>query len=138
MEDMEKRVRRLERMVMPLLVLLAMPVALGALLFDAVPRPALAQRAGSERVVRATRFEVVDEKGRVVGTFGAGADGVVLGIMDRTSRQGAMLGTRADGTAFVAVGDAAGHPNAGLVGAAGAGPTLVVTGKDGKPVWSAP
>jgi hypothetical protein len=93
---------------------------------------------GSEKVVRATRFEVVDEKGRVVGTFGAGADGVVLGIMDRTSRKGAMLGTRPDGSAFVAVADAAGHPEAAMVAPAGEAPVVVVTGKDGKPAWSAP
>jgi hypothetical protein len=124
MDDQAKRLWRLAIVNWALAVFLAVLMLAGA--------------GGSEKVVRATRFEVVDAKGKVVGSFGTDKDGTVLGVMDRTSRQGAMLGTRADGTAFVAVGAAAGHPNAGLVGAAGAGPTLVVTGKDGKPVWSAP
>lgn len=70
--DIEKRLARLERQnrILTLLVL----VAVAALLVGAAQPP---------DVVRATRFVLVDEQGRMAGMWGTGGDDVTLAMHSR-------------------------------------------------------
>jgi hypothetical protein len=120
---LERRVRRLE------LLAVSLALALGA---------SLLAGAGSEKVVRAARFEVVDAKGKVAGYFSVEKGCAVLGAAGAGSRQGVTLGTGPDGMAFVTVGDAAGQPSVSLVSVPDKKAGVVAYDKDGKVAFEAP
>jgi hypothetical protein len=124
MEDMARRVRRLERTAVGLALCLC-----GSLLAGA---------AQSGKTVDAERFRVLDAKGRVVGVFGVKDGRAVVGCLDTEGRPRVFLGVDEDDTAVVMVRGTAGNTAAMMGAPAGKRPVLHVMDRDGHAVWEAP
>jgi hypothetical protein len=123
MDAIARRVRRLE------LLAVVLSLALGA---------SLLAGAGSEKVVRSQRFEVVDEGGRVVGMFVADRGAVDLYFKDDRGRLRLGLGLQADGDAVIYAAGVGKKPYAAMGIAKGRGPFFELADDEGKPAWSAP
>jgi len=92
-----------------------------------IPLPAV------QEVVRANRFELVDTKGRLRGSFASGNDGsITLCLNDSAGKSSVALGVTAENIPLVALTDMAGKTRMTLGVRAGGGPGMWLVDAAGK------
>ena len=114
------------------------------ILITLISRGGAAALSGAESVVRAQKFELVDEQGRVRAqllvteptTMPDGtqyAEGVLFRLIDENGRPGVKIGTGADGSGMSLAGDSERRDWSGVqILADGSASKVILTGKDGK------
>ena len=115
-----------------------------ALLMTLISKGGVAALSGAETVVRAQRFELVDDQGRVRAqlfitqptTMPDGkqyAESVLLRLIDENGRPGVKIGTGIDGSGISVAGDSETRDWSGVqILADGSASTVILTDKDGK------
>ena len=133
--------RRLTTIV--LLSGLLLTIVNGAMLALLISRGGMAAVSGAENVIRARKFELVDDNGRVRAqlfiTDPTTVDGkqyaesVLFRLIDENGRPGVKIGTGVDGSGMSLAGDSEKHDWNGVqILADGKASRVVVTGKDGE------
>jgi hypothetical protein len=125
--EIEQRLARLERAASR-----SRRVAVGVMLI-AVVVCAMGQRAASDRVVKAERFELVDKRGLPQATWSLGNDANALAFLDKAGKVRAMFGVTSDGLPGLTLYDKSGAPRLyAYVGNDDSAPALKLLGQDNK------
>jgi len=137
LENMERELGRQKRrnrwLLGAILVLLGGLVAAGV--FKTMITPVQAQVAGTVKQIRAKGFVVEDENGKGRATLAASKDGSGLVLWDENGKTRIGLGIFKDGP-DLRLWDENGKPRAAL-GMVEDGPRMILSGPDGKVIWSA-
>ena len=121
-ESLESQVRTLKRMLFGIFGLVVVGGLLAATSMQGVPD-----------VIRAKKFQVVTDEGKVQARLYADADGGVLGISDKNGKDVAVLGVNAHGGGMLGVADRNGKDVAEISANADGG-VLLISNKVGKSV----